>query len=119
MAAQKEVTEVTTPQQHKLEEEVAALKEDMARLREDILNLTRALGENASGVKDQAREELLKRAQKLQAQTQEQLEKAQAAGQQVVDEVEQQIVQKPFASLLTAAGVGFILAKLLDGGNRR
>ena len=105
-----------TPKQNdpKLEKEVAALKDDMARLREDIANLTRALGESASGYKDSAQEQLLRRARQAQAQAAEQLEKAQAAGQKVVEDMETKIVEKPFMSLLTAASVGFILAKLLD-----
>ena len=108
-----------TRSQGDLEKEVAALKEDMARLRQDILDLTRALGDNAAGLKEQAQEELLAKAEALHDQAQEQLEKIQAAGRQAVGEMERQIVQRPFASLLTAAGIGFILAKLLDGGERR
>ena len=116
MAVNKEVSEMTPKQNDdpKLEKEVAALKEDMARLREDIADLTRALGENVSGYKDSAQEELLRRARQAQAQATEQLEKAQAVGQKVVEDMETKIVEKPLMSLRTAASVGFILAKLLD-----
>ena len=118
MAAHKEVSEMNPKQSDpKLEKEVAALKEDMARLREDIANLTRALGDNVAGYKNSAQEELLRRARQAQAQAAEQLEKAQAAGQKVVEEVETRIVEKPLMSLLTAS-VGFILAKLLDTRSR-
>ena len=119
MATNKAQTTHSPETREDLEKEVAALRKDMARLREDLLGLTRAISANAAQLKSQAQEELLAKAEAVQSQAEAQLEKIQAAGRQAVDEMEQQIVQKPFASLLTAAGVGFILAKLLDGGSRR
>ena len=118
MATRKE-TETAEEENRRLQAEVTALKEDMARLREDILNLTRALGDSAADYREDAREEMLRKARAAQAKAAEQLEKAQAAGQKMVEDMEVRIVERPFMSLLTAASVGFILAKLLDLGNRR
>jgi|AMFO01.1.fsa_nt_gi Uncharacterized conserved protein len=117
MATQKE--NVQDLENKRLQKEVAALKEDMARLREDIAALTRALGETAGDYRDAAREEVLHRARQAREQAEAQIEQARAAGEQVVEEVEQKIVEKPFMSLLTAAGIGFVLARLLDGRSRR
>ncbi len=103
----------------RLQNELDALKQDMAKLREDIAELTRALGETAGEYKASAQEELLRRAQQAQAQATEQLKKAQEVGQKVVEDMEVRIVERPFMSLLTAASVGFILAKLLDVRGRR
>jgi ElaB/YqjD/DUF883 family membrane-anchored ribosome-binding protein len=116
MATQKE--NVQDIENKRLQNEVNALKEDMQRLREDIAALTRALGETAGEYKNSAQEELLRRAQQAQAQAAEQLEKAQEAGQKVVEDMEVRIVERPFMSLLTAAGIGFVLAKLLDVRSR-
>ena len=117
MATSKE--EALQQENRQLQEEVAALKEDMARLRDDIAALTRALGETAGSYKQSAQEELLRRAREAQARAAEQLDKAQAAGQKVIEDMEVKIVERPFMSLLTAASLGFVLAKLLDLGGRR
>lgn len=112
-------TETPEEENRRLQAEVAALKEDMAQLRQDILNLTQALGESAADYRESTREEVLRRARKAQEKAAEQIEKAQAAGQRVVEDMEVRIVERPFMSLLTAASVGFLLAKLMDLGNRR
>jgi len=117
MATQKE--NVQDLENKRLQKEVAALKEDMARLREDIAALTRALGETAGDYRDAAREEVLRRAEEAKAQARAQVERARQAGEEMVEEVEQKIVEKPFMSLLTAAGIGFVLARLLEGRSRR
>jgi ElaB/YqjD/DUF883 family membrane-anchored ribosome-binding protein len=103
----------------RLEAEVAALKADMARLREDIANLTAALGATASDYANDARDEVQKRAAEARNKAAEQLNQAADAGRQAVDNLEEKIVQKPIASLVTAATIGFIFAKLLDLGGRR
>ncbi len=116
MATQKE--NVQDLENKRLQKEVAALKEDMARLREDIAALARALGEAAGDYRDQAEEEVRRRARQAREAAEARLDQARAAGEEAVEAVERRIVEKPFLSLLTAAGLGFVLARLLDGRGR-
>lgn len=103
----------------RLEDEVASLKADMAKLREDIAALTAALGATAAdyvaGAKERASEKAADAREKVNAQ----INQAADTGKQVINDLEAQVGQRPIASLLTAASIGFIVAKLLDLGNRR
>ncbi len=47
------------------------------------------------------------------------LDDIRSGGQHYVDAAENQIGQHPYTSLLTAFGIGFIVAKLLDWGRPR
>lgn len=102
-----------------LQEEIDALKSDLASLRSDISELTGAVrdmgygkaGEWRSSVEDELgeRREELRRA----------MGAARDRGQQAEDEFEQRVNEHPWGSLLAALGVGFILAKITDRGERR
>ena len=102
-----------------LEQEVAALKDDMARLREDIASLADALGRVASGYTDEAKGRAREKVAQARERVNEHVDQAVNTGREALDSVEARIGERPIASLLTAATVGFILAKLLDMGGRR
>lgn len=109
--------------QHKrapsLEDEMAAIKEDVARLRDDIASLAGAMKDVASGYNDQAKTGAKEKVARAKAQVDEQIDRVMAGGREAMDGVESRIVERPVASLLTAATFGFILAKLLEIGGRR
>ena len=102
-----------------LQEEIDALKNDLANLRSDISELTGAVrdmgydkvGEWRSSAEDELgeRREDLRRA----------MGAARDRGRRAEDEFEQRVNEHPWGSLLAALGVGFILAKITDRGERR
>ena len=102
-----------------LEKEVAALKEDVNRLRADIANLTEALKAAAGGYAEEARARAQEQAEAAKAKAQEQIDAVVNAGREEISALGERVAERPLASLLTAAGIGFVVAKLLDLGGRR
>jgi len=102
-----------------IRKEVDALKADIAKLREDIVSLTNAVkdtaSENVAGAKARAEE----RVNQAWADIEQRLEELLSEGRATFNKAEQQVGEHPVGSVLTAFGVGFIIAKLLDAGGRR
>jgi len=101
-----------------LTRELEQMRSDMAALRADVAELAKALktmGANkAESVKDTIEEEIRERRDALR----EKLDEARARGQEVKDGLEDRMETHPYTSLLTAFGVGFVLAKLMHLGER-
>lgn len=102
-----------------IRKEMDALKADIAQLREDILGLTSAVkgaaSENVAGVKARAEE----RMHKVWADIEKRLEDLLNDGKATFNKAEHKVGEHPVGSVLTAFGIGFIIAKLLDVGGRR
>ena len=102
-----------------IRKEMDALKADIAKLREDISNLTSAVkdtaSENVAGAKARAEE----RVHQAWADIEGRLEDLLNEGKATFNKAEQQVGEHPVGSVLTAFGIGFIIAKLLDVGGRR
>ncbi|MEJ2552790.1 MAG: hypothetical protein P8164_05805 [Gammaproteobacteria bacterium] len=102
-----------------IRKEMDALKADIAKLREDIVGLTGAVkgaaSENVAGAKAQAEERLHEAWSDIERRLQDVL----AEGKTTFNKAEQQVGEHPVGSVLTAFGIGFIIAKLLDVGGRR
>lgn len=102
-----------------IRKEMDALKADMAQLREDIVGLTNAVkdtaADNIAGAKAKAGE----RVHKAWEDIEDRLEKLLNEGKATFNKAEQQVGEHPVGSVLTAFGIGFIIAKLLDMGGRR
>jgi len=102
-----------------LRDEVDALKSDLANLRSDISELTGALrdlgyakaGEWRSSFEEEVdeRREDLRRA----------MNAARERGRKAEGDFERQVGEHPWSSLLAALGIGFIVAKVMDRGERR
>ena len=103
-----------THSQENFREELQRIKDDLSRLRADVSELTGTLRELGVGkaanarrsVEEdlkQARDEVLRRASAIQD-----------SAARAADGLGAGIGERPFTSLLTAFGVGFIIAKLLD-----
>ena len=86
--------------------EVEALKEDMKAVRKDIVALTQALSNEARGSLNRAAHSVSDSAHAAS-------QAAQQAGREGVAAVSRQVETHPVTSLLTAAGVGFMLGLLL------
>ncbi len=104
--------------EEELRAELQALKEDLARLRADLGGLVEALkeagAERAEGYRERVGEELRRRREAVERR----LDEARERGRQAVEELGEEVGAHPFSSLLAAFGVGFVLARLLDGGRR-
>lgn len=111
-----------TPEENpnrQLEEEMTRLREEVVQLKKDITALTQTLKGVAGSAGDSAAERLSEQAARARERLDKTYQEGAAAGRDMVDDVERRIVDNPLASLLAAAGIGFIVAKLLNLGGRR
>jgi ElaB/YqjD/DUF883 family membrane-anchored ribosome-binding protein len=100
-------------------DDLNALREDFDKLREDVGKLTETLKQlgldRAHGAQDRVNERLDEARERLR----ERVDTAGQRGRAYYDQVEGRVGEHPLGSLLTAFGVGFVIAKLLDLGGRR
>jgi ElaB/YqjD/DUF883 family membrane-anchored ribosome-binding protein len=102
-----------------IRKEMDALKADIAQLRQDIVGLTAAVRDVASDKVHKTRADTQERVRSAWEDLERKLDEVLEQGKATMGNVENQIGQHPAGSLLTAFGVGFIVAKLLDMGGRR
>jgi ElaB/YqjD/DUF883 family membrane-anchored ribosome-binding protein len=102
-----------------IRKEMDALKADIAKLREDIVGLSGAVrgaaSENVAGAKAQAEERMHQAWEDIERRLQDLL----SEGKSTFNTAEQKVGEHPVGSVLTAFGIGFVIAKLLDVGGRR
>ena len=99
--------------------EMDALKADIAKLREDIAGLTNAVKDVASEKVANAKAEAQERARGTWEDIERRFEDMLAQGKETFSKAENQLGDHPVGSVLTAFGLGFIIAKLIDMGGRR
>ena len=102
-----------------LQQEIDALKADLSNLRSDISDLAGAMrdagyskaGEWRSAFEDEVdeRREDFRRA----------MGAARDRGRRTEEDFERRVGEHPWGSLLAALGVGFLVAKFMDRGDRR
>lgn len=102
-----------------IRKEMDALKADIAKLREDIGGLTDAVkgvaSEKVGDAKQQAEERIRGTWEDIEQRFEELLDEGKAR----FNKAEHKVGEHPVGSVLTAFGIGFIIAKLLDVGGRR
>lgn len=101
-----------------IRKELDALKHDIAQLRKDIGGLTDAVKSTASDKVNQTKDRTRQRASSAVEEIESKLEELLGQGANKVHSAEQKISEHPGTSLLTAFGVGFVIAKLMDLGGR-
>ena len=99
-------------------EELDALKADIAQLRTDIANLTTAVKDVASEKVNATREDAQQRAQNAWDDIERRLNDVLDQGRETASGIEDKITEHPGGRVLTAFGLGFIIAKLMDMGHR-
>lgn len=97
-----------------LNREMQSLRADLAKLREDLAGIAGALKDAGHEKAQGARESLADLLSSVREELRGALGQARDAGKKSVETVGHEIEQRPLTSLLTAFGVGFVLAKLLD-----
>lgn len=102
-----------------LQKQLDDLKADLKSLKTDVSELARIFKDlglgKVDGVKSSIEEELRNRREEFRRQW----DGVRDRGKKTVDDIEDGIGQHPLSSVLTAFGVGFIIAKLMDVGGRR
>src|SRR3569832_2787068 len=93
-----------------LQNELNTLKEDIAKLRVDVADLGPALKAVAADKARNAKSRLAAGADALSASMRERLDEARQKGREVMDGLEEQISGHPKGSIITALGVGYIIA---------
>lgn len=102
-----------------IRKELDAIKADIGQLRMDIAGLTDALKGAAADKIDDTKSRAQQTTQNAWEDLESKLDEVLQQGRESIDNVEDGIRQHPSGSLLTAFGLGFIIAKLLDAGGRR
>jgi ElaB/YqjD/DUF883 family membrane-anchored ribosome-binding protein len=102
-----------------LQQELDMLKEDVAKLRTDVQDLTNALKELGVERVDTLRSTLAEEIRGARGELQRRAGQARDYGRRAVDSLEEEIGEHPLPSILSAFGIGFVLARLLDVGSRR
>lgn len=101
-----------------LQKQMDDLKADIRALKSDVAELTTVLKdlgvEKVNSARSSFEEDLEMGREELRRRWNE----ARARGQKTVNDLEDEIGQRPFPSVLTAFGIGFIIAKLMDVGGR-
>ncbi|MCU0735592.1 MAG: hypothetical protein MUF20_08710 [Methylotetracoccus sp.] len=97
--------------------ELEKLKADFATLNQSVGDLARdvkaLLATTLQGGEDKARASVRDTVEELK----ERLQESRGRGRRYVEAGEQQIGEHPYTALITAFGLGFIIAKLLDLGH--
>lgn len=101
------------------ETELQTLKADLAALHETVGNLSRDVSSLLTAFVKDSEARAKSSFDGNVAGLRERLEEMRGRSQDYIDSAEQQIGQHPYTSLVTAFGIGFILAKLLDLGRSR
>jgi len=96
-----------------LQQELNALKQDVSQIRKDLAELSSAIRALAADKVESSRATVAENARKGKDELQKQLEQALSAGRKSVSDLESRIDQQPIASVLTAAAVGYVVARLL------
>lgn len=101
-----------------IRKELDALKADIAQLRTDIVGLTSVIKDVASEKVSSTKADAQKRAQGAWEDIERKLDEVLDQGRATVGDIEDKITAHPGGSILTAFGLGFIIAKLMDVGHR-
>ncbi|QGT78445.1 DUF883 family protein [Guyparkeria halophila] len=122
LVTQQRITDMAQAPQKDNNAELEAVKADLAQLRGDVGDLLKAFKEqNEARVRDragQARDEVKAAFDEGMETLNRGYQQARQHGEKRVEEAEQLVGNHPLTSVVAAFGVGFVIAKLLDGGRR-
>ncbi|MBS8240506.1 hypothetical protein DYI22_08305 [Marinobacter lipolyticus] len=100
------------------QDDYTRVKEDLQLLREDLAKLTKSVSEgqknNISSLRDEIRRESREALDNVRKRSDEALNRARDAGSKAVHDVEHQIEERPFLSILIMFLAGILVGRLLD-----
>ncbi len=100
-----------------LKDEIEVLKQDLAQIRKDLAGMTSAIKTLAATKVSDARDNVHETANQGRDELQRQISHILAAGKKSMGDLESRIDQQPVASLLTAAAVGYLVARVVGHGD--
>lgn len=100
-------------------DDLNALRQDFDKLREDVGKLTETLKQLGLDRAHSTQEHLNERVNEARERLRERVDYAGKRSRAYYDDLEDRVGDHPLSSLLTAFGIGFVIAKLLDLGGRR
>lgn len=89
------------------------LNAEIAALREDIASITATLGDVVKNRAEEARDEAVRLGKKMEKKGEEALESVQDSFEAAESDLKEAIRERPISSVLIAAGIGYILSKIL------
>ena len=105
-----------------VQKELKQLKADLAKLQSDMSDLVSSLKEAGSDKAENVKSSVEDEIRHQRAELRRLLNQARSTGRRAVDDavegIEGGVEQHPVSSLLTAFGLGFIVAKLMGLGDR-
>ena len=101
-----------------IQKELHDLKSDVSRLASDVAGFGGAVKDSAAESMHRAARRIRDDVDNAQDVLKERVDLVREKGRQVLSDLEGQIAEHPLASVLTAFGVGFILAKLMGRRSR-
>lgn len=100
-------------------EDLHNLREDFNKLREDMVHLSATLKDLGAERAQETKERLNGRLGNARDRLRERVDAGGQRGKEYYDRLGCSVSGRPMISLLTAFGIGFVVAKLFDLGNRR
>ncbi|WP_456322372.1 DUF883 family protein [Hydrogenimonas sp.] len=101
------MTQTESKEIKELKTEIEALKNDLSRLTETLADIAQKKTKEKS---EAVKEQILSQIPEEQL---EQIETLKAQGEEIIETVKSQQAQHPMGTLALAAGIGFLLGKLL------
>lgn len=99
-------------------DDYSRVKDDLQLLRDDLAKLTKAVADgqksNISSLRDEIRRESREALDSVRKRGDEALHRARDAGTKAVHDVEHQIEERPFLSILLMFLAGILVGRLLD-----
>ncbi|MGR8979198.1 MAG: DUF883 family protein [Gammaproteobacteria bacterium] len=102
-----------------MDKELKALKADFAKLNAAVSDLADDVRALLAATLDEGEEKARTRAKEKLDDVKKRFEEVRGRSHEYAESTEARIVEHPFASLVTAFGIGFLLAKIMDIGQSR
>ena len=106
-------TTTRTPKNGNDQDSAKELDAEIAALRQDVAAITATLGDIVKHRTSEARTEARKIKQRVEQQGEEVVETVQDSFEAAESELKSMIREKPISSVVIAAGVGYVLSKIL------
>jgi ElaB/YqjD/DUF883 family membrane-anchored ribosome-binding protein len=98
--------------------EIEALKDQIAELKETLGKLANAAAQEGTETLDESKERFGKNVRDTLEELERKVDEALSRGSETLHELDEYVTRHPRSSLLTAFGLGVLVARILDSGPR-